>query len=203
MAINLNELSFDEWVIFAFDHPVSKPSKAWYWDNEWDWEAEPEHILRYSIKLFTNPQILLEKFSYEQINQGFWFLLGATNQLSDWIWDEKIEWEMREEFINSMKSVFTDLFATNPIEDACFMWWDLLRDFSNDQDSKVKDAIFNVLSQIIKLDSPNCQNSALHGFGHLEHEGKKAIIEEYLKAYPNLDDDIRKYALAAIEGKVL
>lgn len=204
MAINLNEFSFDEWLNFAFDHPVaSEPSKAWYWDYEWDWEAEPEHILKYSIKLFTNPQVLLEKFSYEQINQGFWFLLGATNQLSDWIWDEDIEWKLREECVKSMFNVFNELFAIDPIQDACFMWWDLLRDFSDEPDQKVINTMFETLSQILKLESPNCQDSALHGLGHIEHAGKKSLIEDFLQKHSNLDEDVRKYALAAIEGKIL
>jgi hypothetical protein len=203
MAINLNNRSFDDWLIFAFDHPISTPSTAWYWDDEWDWEAEPEHILKYSIKLFTNPQVLLEKFSYEQINQGFWFLLGATNQLSDWIWDKEIEWTLREKSIKSMEGVFTDLFSANPIQDACFMWWDLLRDFSDEPDQKVINTMFETLSKILKLESLDCQESALHGLGHLEHTSKKSVIENFLRKYSNLDEDFRKYALAAIEGKIL
>lgn len=204
MAINLNEFSFDEWLIFVFDHPVaSEPSTAWYWDYEWDWEAEPQRILRYSIKLFNNSQVLLGKFSYEQINQGLWFLLGATNQLSDWIWDEKIEWEIREECIKAMFNVFTGLFTANPIQDAYFMWWDLLRDFSDEPDQKVINTMFETLAQILNLESPNCQDSALHGLGHIEHTGKKLLIENFLRKHSNLDEDIRKYALAAIEGKVL
>jgi hypothetical protein len=145
---------------------------------------------------------LLEKFSPEQINQGFWFILGEIELLQGCLWNRKIDWKLREDCIMSMVGVFEQMFIQNPIEDACYMWWDLLRDFSDDQDPKTKEAMLVALSQILKLDSIDCQVSALHGLGHLEHSGKRKVIEQFL-ATPNLDDEMRNYATAAIEGKVL
>lgn len=205
MSLNLNNYSFDEWIEFVFNHPIaSENADAWYWDDDWEWEAEEaEHIIKYCIRLFRNPNFLLEKFSSEQINQGFWFLLGATEQLQNWLWNRGIDWKLREDCIMSMVGVFEQMFIQNPIEDACYMWWDLLRDFSDDQDPKTKDAMLAALSQILKLDSIDCQVSALHGLGHLEHSGKRKVIEQFLEAQPNLDDEMRDYATAAMKGRVL
>ncbi|MDQ3801489.1 MAG: hypothetical protein M3384_18865 [Acidobacteriota bacterium] len=203
MSLNLNEYSFEEWVNFVFNHPVATSSTAWYWDDEWEWESDSEHIIEYCIRLFRNPDFLLECYSPEQINQGFWFLLGATFQLQDWLWNRDIDWKLREECILAMVDVFEKMFARYPIEDVCYMWWDLLRDFSDDQDPKVKDAMIIALSRILEFDSLDCRLSALHGLGHLEHKGKRKVIEQFLAAQPGLDDEVRDYAMAAIEGKVL
>lgn len=204
MSLNLNNYSFDEWVEFVFSHAVpSENADAWYWEEECEWEADAEHIINHCIRLFRNPNFLLEKFSPEQINQGFWFILGDIELLQGCLWNRKIDWELREDCIMSMVGVFEQMFVQNPIEDACYMWWDLLRDFSDDQDPKTKEAMLAALSQILKLDSPDCQTSALHGLGHLEHNGKRKVIEQFLEARPNIDDEMKSYATAAMEGKVL
>ena len=49
----------------------------------------------------------------------------------------------------------------------------------------------------------HCQLRALHGLGHLTHESKEAIIRRFLTAHPDLDDELREYALEAIAGNVL
>lgn len=201
MCINLNEYSFSEWVKFVFDHSVSEP--AWYWDDEWDWEDDPKLLLEYSIKLFRDPEFLLDEYSPEQIEQGFWFLLGSAGKLERWIWDKDIDWLLRRKCIKSMVNVFDRLFMKNPLVESCYMWWDLLRDFSDDPDPRVEEAMLEALSQILNMHSFDCQISALHGLGHLKHEGKRNVIEGYLDSHPNLDAKTKEYALAAIEGRVL
>jgi hypothetical protein len=58
------------------------------------------------------------------------------------------------------------------------------------------------LSRILKVESLDCQISALHGLGHLEHRNKRKVIEEFLNVRSNLDEKTKDYARAAIEGKV-
>lgn len=204
MTLNLNNYTFDEWIEFVFDHPVAEEMEGkWYWKDEWEWQVDVETLINFCIRLFRTPEFLLEKFSPEQINQGFWLILGHIEMLQGCLWDKRIDWKLREDCILSMVSVFEKMFVENPIEDACYMWWDLLRDFDKDQDPKTKEAMLVSLLQILELDSPNCQMSALHGLGHLEHEGRKKAIEEFLETHPNLDGEMRGYATAAMEGKVL
>jgi hypothetical protein len=202
MSINLNKYSFNQWLKFVFDHPVSDPE--WYWKEEWEWEGDPNLVLEYSIKLFRNPSFLLDEYSPEQIEQGFWFLMGPTGEVYRWIWNEDIDWLLRRECIISMVDVFEQLFAKNPLNNEnCYMWWDHLRTIEDNPDPKVREAMFEALSHILKMESHECQVSALHGLGHLEHEGKRALIEGYLASHPGIDAGIKEYALAAIEGRVL
>jgi len=59
------------------------------------------------------------------------------------------------------------------------------------------------LNAFLELPVRHCQLRALHGLGHLTHESKEAIIRRFLTAHPDLDDELREYALEAIAGNVL
>ena len=80
------------------------------------------------------------------------------------------------------------------------MWWDCLRGFDEDIDIKVYDWMFEALSEILKIDTFDCQMSALHGLGHIEHPEKKNLIETFLRQHPEFEE--KEYALAAIKGEV-
>jgi hypothetical protein len=198
-----DEFSFDEWIDFVFNHePAEEVSKAWYWDDDLNFDEGKERFVKNCIELFKNPDFLLEKFTVEQLDQGFFgFILGAVNEMNWWVWDKNEPAELRQEFIMSSINVFEKLFTKNPLIHACFMWWDCLRNFQDDGDSKTAEWMFEALSQILKIDSLSCQISALHGLGHLEHEGKKRLIEDFLANNPDFPE--KRYALLAIEGKVL
>ena len=200
MSINLNNYSFDEWVEFVFDHPVSEP--AWYWDDGWKWEGDPHLLLKYATGLFSSPMFLLQEYSAEQLEQGFWFLLGSAGKLDHWVWAKEIDWSIRKACISSMVNVFEQLFVKNPLGETCYMWWDLLSEFRDEGDPQVRDAMLESLSRVLKIESLDCQTSALHGLGHLAHGGKKEVIEEFLNVRPNLDEKTEQYARAAIAGKV-
>ena len=89
MSIDLNKYSFDEWVKFVFDHPVSEPE--WYWEQAWKWEGSPNLLVKYATALFSNAGCLLQEYSPEQIEQGFWFLLGGAGKLDFWVWAKEID----------------------------------------------------------------------------------------------------------------
>jgi hypothetical protein len=200
MSINLNNYSFDEWVKFVFDHPVFEP--AWYWDDAWDWEGDPNVVLKNASRLFSSPEFLLQEFRPEQIEQGFWFLLGSAGKLDRWVWAKEIDWTIRKDCINSMVNVFEQLFVKNPLGETCYMWWDLLGEFRDEGDPAVRGEMLESLSRVLKIESYDCQISALHGLGHLTHGGKKKIIEEFLNVRSTLDEKTKEYARAAMEGKV-
>ena len=83
------------------------------------------------------------------------------------------------------------------------MWWDMLRNFGDSIDIMVVEAMFQTMTEILQFPSLACQVSALHGLGHIKHNGKRKVIEDYLQGNLNLDKETRGYALAAIEGKIL
>jgi hypothetical protein len=148
MVIDLDKYSFAQWVGFAFNHPIPQAEeKAWYWQGEWEYEADNSLMLEYLIRLFRNPTFLLDTYSPEQLEQGFWFLqkpggfieeglrkrkvacpLGTGNYINDIgieMRDTDVSWPLRKECIIYMGDLFEHLFAVNPLDNsACYMWWD-------------------------------------------------------------------------------
>lgn len=217
MTIDLNNFSFAQWVTFVFAHPLSQEKEnKWYWQDDWEHDADSSLMLDYLIRLFRNPAFLLDTYSPEQLEQGFWFLHKPLGFLERGLKDSNVESQLRKEFIVSMGDVFERLFAVNPLNDsACFMWWDLVITgyFENwdtsgqllivdDEDSRFQRAIFETLCGIMKLDSKECQKAALHGLGHLNHPLTEKTIQTYLNENPMIDGGLKEYAIKCSKGEI-
>ena len=210
MTITDVGLSFDEWVIFVFDHPVTESS--WYSDEKWNefwWEkwhtiVGPKQQLSYVTKLFEDSAILLNGYTPMQIDDGLGMILSGPAEfaIDRLIWNKKLPWLLREKCIDSMVTLFRTLFAKIDVEFSCWMWWDILREWEHNErrDPKTKGAIFQALVSILEIPSRNCQMSALHGLNHIQHTGKERLIYKYIESNPNLDEDVKEYAIWAIEG---
>src|ERR1700722_6441894 len=167
MAYNLDNFSFEEWVKFVFDHSLEKKDgKNWYWQNDWDLEFQNNDLqVTYLTKFYENPEIVKGKYSWEQIEQGLWFLM-ASNYIRVHIRDlgivrlvndPRIDWPLRERCILAMENLYTQLFVDDPIKSASFMWWDEnCYDYFMEQDSgpdgdrpKVQDAMIQTLNKIL------------------------------------------------------
>jgi len=199
--LNSEEYTFDEWVDFVFAHLSNQEFQDKWFEEEGVLIRVGNRFAENCIELFKKPKILLEKYNGEQIEQGFEFILSPGVLITSWLWDKNNNPQIRREFISSMENVFNEIFVVNKFENLCFMWWDYLRGFDDDKDLQVMEWMFETLSGILKIDSIDCQMSALHGLGHIEHRGKKNLIEVFLRKNSNFTD--KDYALAAIEGKVL
>lgn len=198
-CVNLDEFSFEDWVKFIFDRtPNENVNKRWY--SNVVKEGSTEIFAENCIRLFKNPEFLIENYSAEQLDEGFGGFILMEGVPFWWLWDKNKNPELRREFILSSFSVFEKLFVKQPLKFSCFMWWDSLRGFSEDKDLQVYEWMFEALSQILEIDSVDCQRSAVHGLGHIEHRGKKDLIETFLRRHPNFPD--KEYALAAIEGNI-
>ncbi|MGC2235394.1 MAG: hypothetical protein WA584_04500 [Pyrinomonadaceae bacterium] len=198
---DFDKLSFEGWLDFVFDHKWSSSKDEDYIELS-DLGGDTEIFVRNCVKLFENPVFLLDKYNSEQLEGGFYyFILSPKVSLNWWIWDKNSPAELRRQFIFSSVNVFKRVFTKNPLEHSCFMWWDCLRDFDKNKDKQVENWMFAALSQILEINNPDCQLSALHGLGHIEHKGKKILIEKFLRQNPKFGD--KEYALAAIAGKIL
>jgi len=73
--------TFEQWLEFVFNNPVRK--REWYWDEDFDsrWEAlelTDALIVQYMTRLFLEPGVL-RSYSFDQVEQGLWFLLGEAS----------------------------------------------------------------------------------------------------------------------------
>lgn len=205
--VYLDDFSFEEWVRFIFDHPVSDPE--WFFEDDIEYESIPEVSLERYTRLFTNPVFLLDEYSPEQIQQGFDFIhCGSVGTLDFVLWDEQTDFGLREQCIYSMVALYERLFTRDPIVDMSHMWWDLLiTDFEiqprTDDGFAVQDVMFKAMGRILGINSLNCWWGALHGLGHLRHKYTCAIIDEWLKSGVCRDKQLREYAETCKTGDIM
>lgn len=197
----LDNLSFEEWVAFVFDHAVSKDDR-WYRHNEWKWRGSRERFLENCARLFSEPEFLLEAYSHECLNQGFWYL-GSFDVLSEWLWDKSVAWVPRQECVLSMFPLYQRLFATNPLGNACYMWWDLFCYFGDKPRTRMKLLMVDVLASILEIPSLDCQAAALHGLGHIDTPRKRRVVAAFIASHPESDEDMLAYATKSLNGTVL
>ena len=171
-------------------------------NDDYDWKIDPTSLVQYSTRLFQNPAFLFERYSLKQIEQGFRFI-PIVGELVDAVWDMGVPLSLRQKCIHSMVNLFESVFTKDSLGDVAFMWWDSFRPFDDEPEWEMVETILGVLSQVIRMESSVCWCSALHGLGHLNHPGKVALINDFLRTHPDVHPDTKNYALAAIEGHVL
>ena len=104
MVNKLENLTFDEWVLYAFDHPVDDHRNAWYWndDAEW-WDCPSAQTVQFLTQAFENAATVLQPYTDAQLNQGLWFI--ASNACSNHMFalmDEAVPWPERKRCIQAI-----------------------------------------------------------------------------------------------------
>lgn len=210
---DITQYSFDEFVSFVFAHDVAaEHEKQWYWKIP-DVEFAPHKICKYYVRLFRKPEFLLERFSKPQLEQGFWAIFSGIDWgLEKLLWETEIPFPQRTECVRAMLDLFSRFFATEPLVNSCFMWWDgICYDWHcglrvrerGGEDLEMQDVMFQTISAILFLDSQNCQKAALHGLGHLHHPETQTLVQRYIEAHPSLTEPEKEYALAAAKFEVM
>lgn len=222
-----DDISYEEWVRFVFDHPILDPS--WWWQfpetgylQEWNDEADRARTLSYLTQLFEKPEGLIGRYSRAQIDQGLKFLV--CNSCSNHMFalsDAKLPWADRRRCFDAMIPLYTKLMAPvygddlahnryGPAERpnyACYMWWDIIPIYGGmehtDRD-RINDAVLNVFQQVLKLKSEACLESVLHGLGHWHqyHRARTAQIVQRFLLRTDLSPELRSYAELAATGMV-
>lgn len=221
----LKDISFEEWVAHVFDHEVRVQQAEWYFDSDCDyWDGPPEVTIAYITRLFEDPIPYLQQYSDEQLNQGFWYLVPNTgsNHMFALV-NRSVSIEARKRCVRSFFSLFEQLFAkicsphlshldepgVNPLNSACYMWWDIIpiHGWPDNPTRQALDQEFlTAMARIINLDSVACQESALHGLGHWEMyypNPVHKIINSFIANHPDSRSDLLTYAKRARVGHVL
>jgi hypothetical protein len=217
-------VTFEEWLKWAFDHPApAKDGKEWYWDvpdvdegGRW-LDRPPVQALTFATKLFENPLAYLSCYSDAQIGEGIWFIVFRTcSKHFDGLVDPSVDLGLRTRCIRSLENLSRELFAprcsdngvwyaTDPLDQICYMLWDLVVSDTSNIDPEIDKVFLDTLARILAIPCIACQQSALHGLGHLVRYTKLGadVIQQFLDDHPNLREDLRKYAQKALVGAVL
>ena len=211
-------ISLKDWIAHVFDHPVTDP--AWHWDiHARPPELSDEQALLYIAETFERAPELLARYTDAQLNQGFWYLIGCN---SPWVWRINhltIPWSLRQRVLRSFIPLFRDFMAVrctpqlshcerpaNPLNSACYMWWDSLMLSSRggepewvEQDREV----LAIMTEILTIPHDACRESALHGLNHWQYDyprETKEIINTFLRHTPGLRPELHAYAREARTG---
>ena len=225
MGRQLRQLTFEQWLEYVFDHPVDDSKLEWYWDPEADrWDGPAADTIQFLTQAFENAPALFQPYTDAQLNQGLWFIVSnACSNHMFALLDTDVPWSARQRCIRSFHSLFEQCFAkrctshlshldepgASPLNLVCYMWWDIIPFGSqpnNPERSEFDRQILNVLESTIQLTSIACQESALHGLGHWQHDYPQRvteIIDKFLQNQRELREELRTYALNAYSGCVL
>jgi hypothetical protein len=225
MGRQLTHLTFEQWLAYAFDHPVSDSGQAWYWDDAADWWNGPAaDTIQFLTQAFEKAAMLFQPYSDAQLNQGLWFI--ASNACSNHMFallDSGVPWPARQRCVRSIHNLFEECFAkrctphlghldepgASPLNMVCYMWWDIIPIIGqpNHPDQIDLDReILGVMESTLQLNSIACRESALHGLGHWQPyypQQTAGIIDDFLQTQTGLREELRTYAVNVHRGCVL
>ena len=224
--MRLTGLPFEAFVEHAFGHEVRFHGNAWFFDVDSDfWDPGPAEALARLTRLFEDPVPALEWFSDRQIAQGLTYLVNTmASGDNGWFYAPEVPLAARLRAVESVGDLFEKLFLPRcapllghrsegeigTLNSVCYMWWDTFPTIALAGDPHLPAlhaAAFAVMERILHMDSPACQESALHGLGHwARYGGEEAvprIIDGFLAARPDLDPRLAAYARSARSGCVL
>jgi len=198
-------------LVHATFEPPSEPVNCWYEIAEF--EVDYSVLADLYVQLFTRPEFLLERFTLDQLDAGFGAMINCGYQLavSELVWDRTVPIGKREELIGSMVQLYARLFRVQSFAYAVNMWWDAIAyafECGNairgrsQEETRLQDAMFTSLVQILTIDSPACQAAALHGLGHLHHPEGERAIHLFVENTPGISPELRAYAGQAAAGMI-
>lgn len=211
------------WADYMFDRPVTAPE--WYWVGD-DLPAEPApaEAVAFLTELFEDAGARLAPYTSAQLNQGFWYLLGSgASGLTLATYDPTVPVAAWVRCVRAFVPLFAQVFAprcsphlghrdepgADPLNLACYMWWDLLplpAPPAGPDRAALHDACLDALAATLDLDADPCRESALHGLGHwAAHDPQRVAvsIDRFLATTSGLRPELLAYAVAARGGCVL
>jgi len=179
-------------------------------------------VNEYAIRFNNEIAGIVAQHGEDPVNKAIWYIYSSA---SGYMWGamDKSLGTKRAHFMESVNSLYANGFAqycsqyyghldngpesVRSMNSACYMLWDMdgLECPALNGDSELLNASFDVLSNALRLESLACNESALHGLGHLatNHRGLTSPpIDEFLRR-KNLPSEIREYAKTAKAGYVL
>lgn len=182
-------------------------------------DIEPIHkalLNAYATRMNREIDAVIRAHGRNVVGEAIWHFYGAGGDLRD-VLDAELGYE-RFAFMESVKVLYRDGFAAHcthwspggaqsSLHLACYMLWDMdgIECWAFRGDRDMLEASLDVLQFALNLNSPACQESALHGLGHLAFEYKAdvvPIIDRYLRDQKPVDA-LREYALLARTGRVM
>jgi hypothetical protein len=214
----MRDLGFEAWLDFMFGREVQSEYYPFFKERDAFWDPPPAIGVDYLTRLFENSMPLLRDFSDRQIGPALWLL---TSEDAHCLYSQDVPVEARKRCVAAILPLFADLFdprcapvlghldqpGSGPLNAACYMWWENLPFVAAPDDpnrDRLNAQVVEVMKSVLQLDNPACQESALHGLGHLARHvtGADAAITAYL-GRDSISAELTAYAHAARTGCIL
>lgn len=214
------EVSITDWVDYLFDHPVADPE--WYYQDDPPYlHVAPTRAAELIIETFERSTKLLRRFSDAQINYGLMSLVSGGH-LAAVLANNRVEVGLKQRVLEAFPVLFETTMAerctahlshfdepgSGAVNSVCYMWWDAMGYYGNPNlpEQRTLDmTALATLQQILAISHEACQESALHGLGHLQSsypDEVDSIISQWLADGPSIREALRRYADAARNGMV-
>jgi hypothetical protein len=187
-----------------------------------EWEGPPAQVATHIAEAFEESGRLLARFSDEHLNQAFWFLV--SNSCSEFMYtlvDSGVPSASRLRALRSFVPLFEQVMAArcsphlshldehgaNPLNGACYMWWDILPIHGCPEEparAEFDAEVLVVLRRFLAIPHDACRESALHGISEwtIHYPQVAGMVEEWLASTPNLRPELASYAQRAKVGNV-
>lgn len=225
MMVNLINATVRDLAQALFDHSASEGEEPWY-SGDIDFRIEPARQLRLMADLFHHSPDHFKDYPEPQVEQGLWCMMGSLHNeaFCGLIWDPALPLPARLAVVDGIYPLYDHVLARYPYEAIGFrhpdddlrrfrtidyMATDLLLKAAwiphkDEVDAAaVRTAFLGVFTNLLAHEAPVAQYAALHGLGHLDHDGRAAVIDDYLATHTWLDPEQRDYATEARRGDVL
>lgn len=220
--VTSHDSSLVQWIGYVFDHPLSNP--AWHWaPDRPEWQGLYSQVATHIAETFEKSGRLLARFSDEQLNQGFWFLVSnSCSEFMHSLVDEELPFSSRLRALRSFAALFEQVMAVrcsqhlshldeqgaNPLNSACYMWWDILPIHGCPKKparAEFDAEVLVLLRRLLSIPHDACRESALHGISEwsIYYPQVAGIVEDFLECTPNLRPELISYAQRAKVGNVL
>ena len=220
--VTSNDDSLANWLEHVFDHPVTDP--AWHWASDApQWQDSQGQVATHIAETFEQSGRLLARFSDEQLDQGFWFLVdNSCSEFMCCLVDPNVPLPLRLRALCAFVPLFEQVMAArcsphlshlaekgaNPLNSACYMWWDILPIHGRPEEAaptEFDSEVLAVLRRLLSIPHDACRESALHGVSEwvIYYPQAASIVDDFLSSAGNLRPELASYAQRAKVGNVL
>jgi len=224
-ALGLEPGRYEAVVSYLFDRPVPQgQGQEWYWDDDLEvFIATSPEWTRMQTAIFANAATDLIAFNDEQVGMGLNYIIDSgKSDVPFAAIEPSVPLQEAMQMMQAMKMLWRDCIGPRmssvhaPIGSGaggrlgyvCHMWFDLWPTFYSVQHIPAwRDAVWDVLRDMLTVPCRAVQIAALHGIGH---EGGNldrwpeinAAVDAFLSGLPEDDEELRNYAEAARTGNV-
>jgi len=223
MAAALHELSYEQWIKFVFERPMTDVD--WYHSPrvpQWPQHEEPLRRIEYLTRLFRHPHDIRGRLSVDQLGLGFWFLINhAAGDYLRVLCELELPWPERKGLIEALGPLFrffSQICDEDPIErtrhgywakHACQMFWDVCAvwpEAANAEQRESDAACLDVMKQTLGIDHSVTRAATLRGLGKWSRAYPAevgAIVDQFLQVNLGLSEELQRYAMNAKKGVVV